>query len=251
MKPEKLYLQEEAAMQSLSNVIKKTNVVNLGNKEVITLYFNNVIEEKVQPEVLEDENDNTNYNSVMEDALREAERIIENSKLDAENAYKAAYEKGYREGFKKGAEDVVSEAEKRNKTAMDKIEAIYGKAVSEYNKYLSEKENEIKKLVRKIAKNVLKRELEFSDSFNEIIIDALNQEQGSKIIVRCNEKYCNSVRNRVENWKRETGSNLDVFIIDDITISDKSIILVKDEGRSILDMDKVIENVGKIILGES
>ncbi|MDV3425958.1 MAG: hypothetical protein LIR50_02060 [Bacillota bacterium] len=238
-------------MQSLSNVIKKTNVVNLGNKEVISLYFNNVIEEKINPEELENENDNTNSNSVIQDAVREAERIIENSRLDAENAYKAAFEKGYREGFKKGAEDVAIEAEKRNKTAMEKIEAIYGKAVSEYNKYLSEKENEIKKLIGKISKNVLKRELDFSDFFNEIIIDALNQEQGSKVIVRCNEKYCNSIRNRVDIWKRETGSNLDVFIIEDITISDKSVILVKDEGRSILDMDKVIENIGKIILGES
>lgn len=180
----------------------------------------------------------------------EAERIIENSKIEAENAYKAAYEKGYREGFKKGAEDAALEAEKRNKTAMDKIEALYDKAVSEYNKYLSEKEKEIKKLIGKIAKNVLKRELEFSDSLNEVIIDALNHEQGSKVIVRCNEKYCNSLRNRVDNWKRETGSNLDVFIIDDIAISDNSAVLIKDEGRAILDMDRVIENVGKIILGE-
>lgn len=233
-------------MQSLSNVIKKTNVVNLGNKEVITLCLNNVIEEEIQPE-LEADNDK----SVMEDAIREAERIIEDSKKQAENAYKAAYEKGYREGCKKGAEDAALETEKRNKTAMDKIEALYDKAVSDYNKYLSEKENEIKKLIGKIAKNVLKRELEFSDSLNEVIIDALNQEQGSKVLVRCNEKYCDSIRNRVDNWKRETGSNLDVFIIEDITIKDKSVVLIKDEGRSILDMDKVIENIGKIILGES
>lgn len=241
-------------MQSLSNVIKKTNVINLGNKEVITLYFNNAVEEEIRPES-ETETDN----SVYENALKEAEKIIENSKIEAEKVYKetyekahkAAFEKGYREGFKKGAEDAASETEKRNKTAMDKIEALYDKAVSEYNKYLSEKENEIKKLIGKIAKNVLKRELEFSDSLNEVIIDALNQEQGSKVIVRCNEKYCNSLRNRVDNWKRETGSNLDVFIIEDITIKDKSVVLIKDEGRSILDMDKVIENIGKIILGES
>lgn len=233
-------------MQSLSSVIKKTNVVNLGNKEVITLCFNNVIEEEIQPE-LEADNDK----SVMEDAIREAERIIEDSKKQAENAYKEAYEKGYREGCKKGSEDAALETEKRNKTAMDKIEALYDKAVSDYNKYLSEKENEIKKLIGKIAKNVLKRELEFSDSLNEVIIDALNKEQGSKVIVRCNEKYCDSIRNRVDNWKRETGSNLDVFIIEDITIKDKSVVLIKDEGRSILDMDKVIENIGKIILGES
>ncbi|MFA6940973.1 MAG: hypothetical protein WCQ54_08345 [Clostridiaceae bacterium] len=233
-------------MQSLSNVIKKTNIVNLGNKEVITLYLNNVIEKEIQSK-LEPETDN----SVYQNALKEAEKIIENSKLDSKKAYKAAFEKGYKEGFKKGAEDAAIEAEKRNKTAMDKIEDLYNKAVSEYNKYLSEKENEIKKLITKIVKNVLKRELGFSDSLNEVIIDALNQEQGSKVIVRCNEKYCNSLRNRIDNWKRETGSNLDVFIIDDITINDNSAVLVKDEGRAILDMDRVMDNVGKIILGES
>jgi flagellar assembly protein FliH len=134
---------------------------------------------------------------------------------------------------------------------MDKIEALYNKAVSDYNKYLKEKENSVKKLIAETAKKVLKRELDFTDSINDIIIEALNQEQGRKVIVRCNEKYCNSLRNSVDNWKRETGSNLDVFIIEDITINENSVILVKEEGRAILDIDKAIENIGKIILGES
>lgn len=232
-------------MQSLSNVIKRTNVVNLGNKEVITLCFNNITEDKAESNL-----ETLSGDSALEDAYKAADKIIKKSKVEAERAYTGAYEKGYREGFKKGAEDAALETENRNKTSVDKIETLYNKAVSDYNKYLKEKENDIKKLIGEIAKKVLKRELEFSDSINEIIIEALIQEQGSKVIVRCNERYCNSLRNKVDNWKRETGNNLDVFIIDDITLKENSVILVKEEGRAILDIDKAIDSIGKIILGE-
>jgi flagellar assembly protein FliH len=233
-------------MQSLSNVIKRTNVIDFGNKDVITLYRSNVIEETAEPDIVTEAQD-----SALEDTYKAAEEIIEKSKIEAERAYKKAYEKGYKEGCKKGTEDAAIEAKKHNEAAMDKIEALYNKAVSDYNKYLKEKENSVKKLIAETAKKVLKRELDFTDSINDIIIEALNQEQGRKVIVRCNEKYCNSLRNSVDNWKRETGSNLDVFIIEDITINENSVILVKEEGRAILDIDKAIENIGKIILGES
>lgn len=233
-------------MQSLSNVIKKTNVIDLGNKEVITLCINKIIEEKLQPEIVPEEN-----TSVLDNAMMEAEKIIENSRKEAEKAYNEAYENGYREGFKKGAQDVTAEAEKRNKAAMDKIEQLYSKAVSEYNNYLRKKENEIKLLISNTVKNILKREMEFSDSLNEIIVDALNQEQGSKVIIRCSEKYCTSLRNRIDIWKRETGNNIDVFVIEDVTMKDNSAVLIKDEGRAVLDLNDAIDNIEKVILGEA
>lgn len=233
-------------MQLSSNVIKSTNVINQGNKEVITLCFNKRNQEMNKPDLILKEALDTR----MEESLREAEKIVKNSKLESERAYKEACEKGYIEGFKKGREDAGIEADKMNKIAADKIESLYSSAVFEYNQYLKEKENDIKKIIAKIGKKILKRELEFSDALNGIIIDALKQEQSSKVIVRCNEKYCNSLRNEVENWKRETGNNLDVFIIDDITINENSAVLVKDDGRAILDINKTMDSIEKIILGE-
>lgn len=232
-------------MQSFSNVIKGNNVINQGNKEVITICFNNRQEEKcsiVNEDILLD-------SPILEKAYLEADEILQKARSESEKILKDSYEKGYKDGLKKGIDEGHIEINKLKKDGMKKIEDLYGKAVDEYNKYLKSKEKVIRELIIKIVRKVLNKELEFSDSLNGLVIDEISEEQSSKIIIRCSERYCSSLKSKIEEWKRDTGRSTDIFVIEDITLGKNVVVLIKDQGKTILDIDTAISNIEQIILG--
>ena len=255
-------------MQSLYSVIKNTSIVKTGKKEIVTEYIPPEAEEiKIQKEVNAKGSFDSYENlarTMLENSRKQGEDILSKAYEEAEKieseAYPNAYKKGYEEGKEKGYNDAYETAYKSNlekaekegqsliKEAQKTSEDIVKDAKEEYAKYLEDKKEELKKLVENIVGNILKREIKDSDSLNNMIIEAINEEKNSKtIIIRCRSLYKEEITSSISSWREKNVFKGDVFVIADDSLEEGSAIIEKDNGKIVISMEFVLEKVKEIL----
>lgn len=235
-----------------SSVIKNTKVVQQGNREIVT--SDNNFYGKQSLEALQQELRNSGNTelenldkigvTIMDSAKKAAEDIKREAIIESEKVKSEAFKSGHDEGFESGKQEGYNAA--YNETyAKGKIEVENFKNLAEanasnlinsakhhYEKYLLEKEEEIKKLAFAMASQILKREVAADNGITSMIHHAVEQCKNSKlVIIKCNKLHFSSVDEALVNWKRELPINGDTFVIEDNLLEDDAAIIEKGNGK--------------------
>lgn len=259
MKLEKLYFQGVEKMQSSINVIKNSRVVKQGDKEINT-QLREVTKEGFMVE------DNGSKRDIMESYEKIASNIVENARLqsekiiskafvDAAEAKTQAYKEGLEEGHKKGYENGYNEAMVTSRSDAENIKTmaddLLASAKDEYNKYLTDKEQQIKALVVSIAENILKREIVEKNALNEMIFNTLKTERNIKsYIIKSNSCHFDSIKEQIEEWKRKLAFQGDIFVIEDNFLDDGTAVIEKDTGKNIVSIAYGLEKIVQVFQEE-
>lgn len=239
-------------------------VKNEGSRAVETKYECNKKNKSLLCNKVEDPS------SIIESYESIAANIIKNAKLKAEEIQKNAlqeimikeketYEKAYEEGKTIGYEHGYNESyEKGMEKCRIEEEAILGNAhevlcqcEEYYKKYLMEKEVEIKETVITICEEILKKEVDRNDGLNSIIFNVLSEiKKAKKIILRCNERYYESIAASLETWKNELTYRAEMFLIRDERVQDGEAVIEKDDGITRIDINYSLDKVREVILYE-
>jgi flagellar assembly protein FliH len=194
------------------NHLNDDTVVALGNTENGNGY-----------ETANDEATRQVYSYIIEEANREAERIINEAKTIADSIMDEVFEKARKEkelaieaGRKEGYESGKREAEEEYRALLEEAENIRTEAEKEYSRVLQSAEEDIVNIVIKTAKKVVGMEL---DTNRKIIINLV-----AEALAKC--------------------SNRDSFIV---RVSQQDYDYVKDNQEEI---KKTIEGIGFIELKE-
>ncbi|KEI16189.1 FliH/SctL family protein [Clostridium haemolyticum] len=264
-------------MPSLCNVIKNKSVVSNGLKEITTEYhIEHIEDQKTQEEEKKElgkkdakdfiENYEVLARTMIENARKQSDSIVASAYDEIRKKEEEAYNKGYEEGKSDGYSDGYSEGKKQADEYYDDIknkaneeieilnknaEELLFKAKTEYVKYLKDKQQEIKELIVSITKSVLKSEIKNSDSINSMILDALESAKDSKsIIVKCNNKYVDSIKESIDKWKVQIVFRGDIFVVPDDNLEEGKAIIQKENGKIVVDINVALEKISQIVLIE-
>lgn len=252
-------------MQSLYKVIKSSSVVDDKPKEIITNFQHDEAknnEKSVQVEdnakAFIDSYENLAKNMI-ENARRQSEIILSSAYTEAEKIEEEAYEKaynlgkeaGYNDGFKtayeEGYQANVDKALAEAEVIKNNADNILKSSVDEKNRYLKEKEQEIKNLIINCVEAVLKREIKDKEALNEIIYDVFSEIKNSKsIIIKSNSIYCEGFKKDLEIWKEQVPIKGEVFIIPDDSIEEGSAVIERDNGKVVVSVDIAMESIKEI-----
>ncbi|AEB75811.1 fliH protein [Clostridium botulinum] len=259
-------------MPSLCNVIKNNSVISNGLKEINTEYhIEDTKDEKVEEEKKELGEKNAkdfieNYEvlarTMLENARKQSDAIVASAYDEIQKMQEEAYNKGYEEGKLDGYSDGKKQADEyyddiKNK-ATEEIEVLNKNAdellfsaKNEYVKYLQDKQQKIKELIVHITKSILKSEVENSDAINSMILDALETAKDSKsIIVKCNNKYIDNLKESIDKWKIQVVFRGEIFIVPDDNLGEGKAIIQKENGKIVIDVDIALEKINEIVLME-
>ena len=246
-------------MQSSFRVIKNSRIIEQGNREINT-QLREVVCGELMGENYETKGDSMeSYESmaasIVENARRESDKIMANAFVAAAELKTKAFEEGQEQGHKEGYENGYNEVMGK---AMDDAEAVRVmaddlliSAKGQYNKYLGDKEQQIKALVVTIAENILKREIVEKDALNEMIFNTLKAERNIKsYIIKSNNSHFASIVDQIENWKLKLAFQGDIFVIEDNFLEDGCAVIEKDTGKSIVSIEYGIEKIIEVFQEE-
>ncbi|MCD3350254.1 fliH protein [Clostridium botulinum D/C] len=260
-------------MPSLCNVIKNKSIVSNGLKEITTEYhIEDIEDQKTEEEEKKElgeknakdfiENYEVLARTMLENARKQSDAIVASAYDEIQKMQEEAYNKGYEEGKLDGYSDGKKQADEyyneiKNKaneeieTLNKNAEELLFSAKTEYVKYFKDKQQEIKELIVSITKSVLKLEIKNSDSINSMILDALESAKDSKsIIVKCNNKYVDSLKESIDEWKIQVVFRGDIFVVPDDNLEEGKAIIQKENGKIVIDIDVALEKINELVLME-
>lgn len=259
-------------MQSSYSLIKN-GYSKIGESKVITTNYvkkhdfkkidadgSEIVEEiqnKIDPEELL-----KRYEEIGERIIRDAENekkaLILRTQMEASVSEKKAYEKGYNEGkqngyedgYKEAYEETINNATKQAEDIISKAEKLLSSAQNEYEKYLSEKKNEVINLAINIAETITRMKLKDDNSLNDIIEDVFRASRGEEnVIIRVNEVHIKSLQENCERWKSTYSIKKSIFVINDESLEPGNAILEKSTGIVKVGIDIGMEQIKNSILG--
>ncbi|WP_368487901.1 flagellar assembly protein FliH [Clostridium sp. BJN0013] len=249
-------------MQSSYKIIKGDSISGKGAKNIVTVFEKKIFEEE--------DKDNSIINSyskivkaMIEDAQRKREQILSKAYEEAgkieEEAYKSANEEGYKEGHEKGYADGFKKAYEEGYTKniekariqgeeiINKADSILEASVEEKNRYLREKEEEIKRFIIDSIESILKQEVKNEDSLNAMVFNELSQVRNIEtFIIKSRKKYCDQFKKQVDIWRERLPFKGDIFIIPDETLEEGSVIIEKNNGKSVFSVDIAMKKMKEI-----
>jgi flagellar assembly protein FliH len=220
-------------MQSLSRVIKATEIAG---KEIIIPPAIERVSEKVKQITDSEESSISIYETIVQNAGVEAEKILKDAGLNAEailgKAYSEAndiklkakeegYQEGYKIGYTAGYEYGIGEANKEANEIIDKAEFFLSSSHEEVKRYIVNSEKEIINIAVSIAKKIINSEL----SINEEAIISMAENVLSKtidkkqVVLKVNPDEYNFVKNKKNQLSIYVENENDLFIVADPYIS--------------------------------
>ncbi|WP_411679139.1 flagellar assembly protein FliH [Clostridium thailandense] len=254
-------------MQSSYRVIKSSSVISNKPKEIITEFEE---KQEIERNIKQKEESETNAKNfidsyenlaknMIENARRQSEEILSVAYQEAERLEKEAYEKAYNLGNEKGYNDGFNKAyEDGYKSNIDKALAeaeiiknnadnILRSCEEEKNRYLQEKEIEIRSLIFNCVENILRREVKDKEALNDLIFETLSEVKNSKsIVIKSNKIYCEEFDRNINQWKSQIPLKADVFVIPDESIEEGSAIIERDSGKVVVSIDIAMEKLREI-----
>jgi len=256
MKLAKSYFQGVVKTQLSFNVIKNSNVVKQGNREISTQLSEDFVAVTMDGHQGIRNADMESYeniaSNIMENARNEGKKIITEATVDAAEmktqAIKEGLEQGNKEGYANGYNEAISGAMEEADAVRTQADTILALAKSEYNKYLKEKEQHIKALIVSIADNILKKEVKHSDAINEMIFNTLKAERDIKLyIIKINTLHFTEVKGQIQEWKNKLAFQGDIFVIEDNFLDDGTAVIEKEKGKSIVSIAYGIEKITEVL----
>lgn len=253
-------------MQSSFNIIKNNSVKNTGLRDIITSgetaaakAENIVTETNVKNHIESYENLAKN---IIENARRQSEQILirayEDAKSIEEEALKQAerlkseaYEQGAAEGYNTAYNETLNKAKVDGDAIIASASKLLNNAKEEYEIYMQAKSKEIGELALTIAKAVLKKEIQDTNSINSMIYDALSESKNSRnFIIRCSSIYVEELKKQCSDWKQQLGFKGDIFIVGDDTLEPGNAVIDKGNGKIVVGIDYALQRVEEILNGK-
>jgi flagellar assembly protein FliH len=250
-------------MRSSYKIIKGGSIDESGVQNVVTIFKKHTAKKGRNHESSSVDGYDDLIKTMMKGAALEREKILSDAEIQAgkikKKAYDAASKRGYGDGEKKGHDEGfksaydegyvknIEKARAEGKAIRDKADAVLRAAVEEKNRYLTEKEAEIKKFMINTVETILKREIKDKESLNNMVFDALSQAKNSRtFIVKSRQKYCSEFRDQIDKWKEQLPFKGDIFVIPDESIEEGSVIIEKDSGKVVLSVDIAMKKLKNI-----
>jgi flagellar assembly protein FliH len=254
---------------SYSKIFKGDSINKHGKKGIFTeVIIKNKEEIKDKPEKnqLVENYDNLGK-TIIEDARRKRDRIISEAYEKAADIAKKSQEKGYEEGYKKGYKKGVEEgstkayedgykknydrAKKEEQDMLKKADDVLKSAISEKERYLEEKEGQIKQLIVNAVESILRHEVKDKESLNDIVFDSLKQMKGTNtFVIKGRKKYCSEFKEKVDMWKQQIPFKGDIFIIPDESIEEGNVVIERNNGKMVFSIDTACERIREIFKDE-
>ena len=247
-------------MQSSYNIIKHTNIVNQGNKEIVTNIDSirnrdNTEKDLNRAEIMELEE--AFASETIQKAQAESEYILRSAREKAAAMEVEAHEKGYSEGFEEGSskgytdayENTVKVAEQEAAEIVRKANELLFQAKLEYESYLEDKAKEITLLSINMAENVLKKELAEADGLNAIVMEVLKDSRNAKaFIIRANAQHAEEIKSNIDKWRENLGLKAEFFIVADENLGPYYAIIEKNNGSVEIGLAAGIEGIKQGLL---
>lgn len=251
-------------MQSSFNVIKDNSVINSGEKKIET-YF--------KPKTFEEQKNSLDEGSkamvesyesigkiIMENARSQVDAIMKKAYENAEAMHQEAYEKGfelgkqegydaaYEEGYKKNMEQAYAEAQNLILAAKEAADNMIASAKMEHERYLKEKEQEIRHLVMNAVESMLKREVKDPEALDRIVFEALSGALNTEsFVVKVNSLHYDSLKNNVEHMKNTLPFKGDIFIVIDDSLEDGSAVIQRDSGKMEVSVENALDKLREML----
>lgn len=120
--------------------------------------------------------------------------------------------------------------------------------MEEKNRYLKEKEEEIKRFILGSIESVLKQEIKDEESLNSMVFNELSQVRNIEtFIIKSRKKYCDNFKEQVDIWRERLPFKGDIFIIPDETLEEGTVVIEKNNGKSIFSLEIALEKIKEII----
>lgn len=254
-------------MLSSYKVIKKSSVVDEGEKKINTLY-NNPKNKQLGEKNAKDfiESYETLARTMVENARLQGEQILSKAFDEAQqieqDAYQKGYEKGMQEGYDQSYKKGMAEANVYYETMKNQVEmesdmkiknadSLLFQAKDEYIRYLDEKEEEIKDLILSITENILKKEIKDKDAISNMVLDAMEMAIKSKtIVVKCRSSYAEDIKEKIEIWKNGVVYRGEVFVAADDNLDEGFAVIQRENGKIVVDVNDAMEKVREILITE-
>ncbi|MFL0195487.1 flagellar assembly protein FliH [Clostridium sp. WILCCON 0269] len=247
-------------MRSSYRIIKGDIISGNGIKNIVTIFEKNIEENGTNSIINSYEKI---IQSMIEDARRKREKILSKAYEEAgkieEEAYKSASERGYKDGCEKGYEEAfkkayqegyaknIEKARIEGEDIKNKASLILKASVEEKNRYLKEKEEEIKKFIINVIENILKQEIKNNDSLNNIVFNELLQVRNTEtFIIKSRKKYCDEFKKEIDIWRERLPFKGDIFIIPDETVEEGTVVIEKNNGKSVFSIDIAMKKIREI-----
>jgi len=241
------------------NVIKNSRVIKQGNREINTQLRTDEVDISVSGNQGVKSSTMQSYeniaSNILENARLQGEKIIAKAFVDAAQAkteaFKEGLAQGHVEGYENGHNEATSAGVKETDALRAQADSILTLAKSEYNEYLTEKENHIKDLIVSIAESILKREVKEPDALNEMIFNTLKNERNIKFfIIKSNNMHFDMLKTQVEIWKGKLAFQGDIFVIEDNFLDDGTAVIEKETGKSIVSISYGMEKIKEVLREE-
>jgi flagellar assembly protein FliH len=239
-------------MQLSYNVIKNSEVISQGNKEIVTDL--EILKKSSLNKSSSVNNDSSNENivynlvdDIISAAKEEAENIAREANLNYDRliaaanenvqdiekrAYEDGYEAGLTTGYNEGYEKSLTEATKEAETIINTAKSVLFNAKLEYQEYLKEKKDDILMLAINMAEVVIKRELSSTEGLNGLLQEALSISKNSEtFIIKTSNVYVEELKAKVELWRNTLGLKGEIFILADETVGECNAVIEKNNGK--------------------
>lgn len=253
-------------MQSLSSIIKNTNVKTEGKIAIATDHpsilenadsaseVKEVIEVINEEEILKKkaESYEAMAKRVIENARKQSEAILSKAYEEAKNieeqAFAQGYEIGKEQGYKDAYEETIGKSTKEANKMIQNANNILKSAKIEYEKYLSGKQAEILQLAVNMAEAVLKKKLIEVNGLEDMIFETLSNSRNSETyIIRVASKHVAELKEKVAAWKERLGLKGEVFIIGDEEITSGNAVIEKNSGKVVIGIDIGMESIRRAL----
>ncbi|KYH35078.1 flagellar assembly protein H [Clostridium tepidiprofundi DSM 19306] len=253
-------------MQSSYNVIKSNRVIEDGAAVIDTLYEMSLYNGFKQKNNIMTTNDNENeLKKIMDDAIKEANTIKLNAVSEVSKIKKEAYQKGYEEGYNKGKSigyddgknlgykegyrEAIEKAKCEAESIIENASNMLIQAKHEYEEYFKDRENDIKKVIIGISKEILKRELQHKDGLNSLILETIKTIKDSgNLVIRCNGLHYNEIKSKLYEWKNSINFKGEIFVLEDSLLSHTEAVIQKENGILKVDLEYGLEKIKEILM---
>ena len=189
---------------------------------------------------------NEDAKQIIDEALTEKEKVLYEAK---EAGFKQGYEEGYNIGFNEGKDSGYNEGSQEGQAIIDNANYILYQAKEEYDKFLKEKEMNIRKIIISSVESMLKKEFENEAALDKLLFEILSDEKNSKMfLIRVSPSYMSHLNSIVDEFKMTIGIKGEVIILEDTRLEEGTLVVEKDNGKISFTIENSIDKLKEVLM---
>ena len=183
---------------------------------------------------------------IMDEVLKEKETILYEAK---EAGFKQGYEEGYNIGFNEGKDSGYNEGSQEGQAIIDNANYILYQAKEEYDKFLKEKEMNIRKIIISSVESMLKKEFENEAALDNLLFQILSDEKSNKMfLIRVSSSYVSHLNSIIDEFKLTIGIKGEVIILEDNRLEEGTLVVEKDNGKTSFTIENSIDKLREVLM---